>query len=188
MARPHAPRGQGRGRVIGAALELFAVHGVSGTSLQMIADHLGVTKAAVYYQFRAKDDIVLAVVEAPFAQMRTFLATAEAAPTPAAAADVALHGLVDLIIDHRQVMDTVARDPELRRILDAHTEFRPLTRRLAAALRGPDPDTRRRCAVAVAGAGLAQAAADPDLEDVGDAELREQLLHLGGVLLAPADG
>ncbi|NUR16364.1 MAG: helix-turn-helix transcriptional regulator, partial [Dermatophilaceae bacterium] len=60
MARPQSPRGQGRRRVIDAAVELFAEHGVSGTSLQMIADHLGVTKAAVYYQFHAKEDIVLA--------------------------------------------------------------------------------------------------------------------------------
>ena len=48
-------------RTIDVALELFADHGVGGTSLQMIADALGVTKAAVYHQFRTKDEIVLAV-------------------------------------------------------------------------------------------------------------------------------
>jgi hypothetical protein len=37
-------------RVIEAALALFAEHGISGTSLQMIADAIGVTKAAVYHQ------------------------------------------------------------------------------------------------------------------------------------------
>jgi AcrR family transcriptional regulator len=39
-----------QGRIIAAALELFARNGVGGTSLQMIADAIGVTKAAVYHQ------------------------------------------------------------------------------------------------------------------------------------------
>jgi predicted DNA-binding protein YlxM (UPF0122 family) len=38
--------------------ELFGQYGVSGTSLQMIAEHIGVTKAAVYHQFRTKEEIV----------------------------------------------------------------------------------------------------------------------------------
>ena len=38
-------------RIIEAALVLFAEHGISGTSLQMIADAIGVTKAAVYHQY-----------------------------------------------------------------------------------------------------------------------------------------
>src|SRR5579862_7894371 len=46
-------------RVSEAALELFSQHGVGGTSLQMIADALGVTKAAVYHQFKTKDEIVI---------------------------------------------------------------------------------------------------------------------------------
>ena len=36
-----------RTRLLETALELFTTHGVEGTSLQMIADALGVTKAAV---------------------------------------------------------------------------------------------------------------------------------------------
>src|SRR5215216_3806867 len=50
-------------RTVRVALELFAIHGVGGTSLQMIADALGVTKAAVYHQFPAKDSIVIAAIE-----------------------------------------------------------------------------------------------------------------------------
>jgi clan AA aspartic protease (TIGR02281 family) len=50
-------------RVLDAALDLISEHGVSGTSLQMIADSMGVTKAAVYRQFKSKDDIVIALTE-----------------------------------------------------------------------------------------------------------------------------
>ena len=69
-------------RIIDAALDLFAEHGVSGTSLQMIADAIGVTKAAVYHQFNTKDEIVLAVAEVVLARL-------EAAVTPRKPSDPA---------------------------------------------------------------------------------------------------
>jgi len=50
-------------RTVEVALGLFGVHGVGGTSLQMIANALGVTKAAVYHQFQTKDAIVIAAIE-----------------------------------------------------------------------------------------------------------------------------
>ena len=57
-------------RILDAALDLFADHGVSGTSLQMIADAIGVTKAAVYHQFKTKEEIVIAVTEMELAHPR----------------------------------------------------------------------------------------------------------------------
>src|SRR5271163_4829483 len=65
-------------RIISAALELFARHGVERTSLQMIADAIGVTKAAVYHQFRTKDEIVIAAAEAELASVGAIIDTAEA--------------------------------------------------------------------------------------------------------------
>ena len=186
MARPAAPRGQGRDRVVDAALELFGHHGVSGTSLQMIADHLGVTKAAVYYQFKAKEDIALAVLGPAFRAMRDFVGEAEAAPTPEEAADRALTGLVDLIIDQRQVVAALFRDPEVQRIVHDHEEFQELVQRLGSLLAGPDPDARRRVATSVLGAGLAHAGMQPDLADIDDATLRQELLRLGRLLWTTA--
>ena len=40
-------------RTIDAALELFADHGVAGTSFQMGAAAVGGSKAAIYHQFRS---------------------------------------------------------------------------------------------------------------------------------------
>jgi AcrR family transcriptional regulator len=183
MARPVTPRGQGRTRVLAAALELFATHGVSGTSLQMIATHLGVTKAAVYYQFHTKEEIVLAVIEPAFTDMRAFVTAAEGADTPDSATDIALHGLVDLLVRHRRVMAALYRDPEVDRIAQAHDTFEDLTDRLAHLLLGPHPDTRRRVAVSVLGAGLAQAGIDAHLADLDDDVLRTELLHVGRTLI-----
>ncbi len=64
-------------RVLDAALDLIAEHGVSGTSLQMIADVVGVTKAAVYHQFKTKNEIVIALTERELAGLEDVLAAAE---------------------------------------------------------------------------------------------------------------
>src|SRR5262244_3601544 len=65
-------------RIIEAALALFAEHGISGTSLQMIADALGVTKAAVYHQYNTKQEIVLAVARIVLAGLEAAVTAAEA--------------------------------------------------------------------------------------------------------------
>jgi AcrR family transcriptional regulator len=48
-----------RERILEVALELFNEHGYAETSLREIADRLGVTKAALYYYFERKEDILL---------------------------------------------------------------------------------------------------------------------------------
>ncbi|MEU9734752.1 TetR family transcriptional regulator [Streptomyces sp. NPDC048002] len=51
-------RGGTRDHIKRAALALFNEHGYERTSLREIADHLGITKAAIYYHFKAKEEIV----------------------------------------------------------------------------------------------------------------------------------
>jgi AcrR family transcriptional regulator len=50
-----------RQRILDTALELFTEQGYDRTSLREIAEKLGVTKAALYYYFESKDDILLAL-------------------------------------------------------------------------------------------------------------------------------
>jgi AcrR family transcriptional regulator len=50
-----------RERILNAALDLFVEHGFDATSLRQIADQLGITKAALYYHFASKDDILMAL-------------------------------------------------------------------------------------------------------------------------------
>src|SRR5262245_60149949 len=47
-----------RSRIQAVALELFIEQGYEQTSLREIAERLGVTKAALYYHFKSKDEIV----------------------------------------------------------------------------------------------------------------------------------
>ena len=50
-----------RERILDVALDLFTEQGYDGTSLRQIAEQLGVTKAALYYHFESKEDILLAL-------------------------------------------------------------------------------------------------------------------------------
>ncbi|MFE4754950.1 TetR/AcrR family transcriptional regulator [Streptomyces mirabilis] len=56
-------RGDTRQRIQDEALELFAEHGYEKTSLREIAERLNVTKAAVYYHFRTKEEILVSIFE-----------------------------------------------------------------------------------------------------------------------------
>jgi AcrR family transcriptional regulator len=53
------PRGVTRERILEVALELFNEQGYDKTSLREIAERLEVTKAALYYHFERKQDILL---------------------------------------------------------------------------------------------------------------------------------
>ncbi len=52
------PRGSTRERILDVALELFTAQGYEQTSLREIAGRLGVTKAALYFHFERKEDIL----------------------------------------------------------------------------------------------------------------------------------
>ncbi|MFF5210950.1 TetR/AcrR family transcriptional regulator [Streptosporangium sp. NPDC000396] len=53
-----------RTRIQEIALKLFSEQGYETTSLREIAEALGVTKAALYYHFKSKDEIITSLVEA----------------------------------------------------------------------------------------------------------------------------
>lgn len=71
-------RGDTRSRIQDVALELFAEQGYDKTSLREIAERLGVTKAALYYHFRTKEDIVGSLFEDILAQVDGVVAWARA--------------------------------------------------------------------------------------------------------------
>ncbi|MFE4691087.1 TetR/AcrR family transcriptional regulator [Streptomyces sp. NPDC056749] len=60
---PQPRRGNTRQRIQDVALELFAEQGYEKTSLREIAERLQVTKAALYYHFKTKDDILSGIFE-----------------------------------------------------------------------------------------------------------------------------
>lgn len=52
-----------KGRILDAAAEAFMVRGFANTTIDDIAEEVGATKGLIYYHFRSKFDIFLAVYE-----------------------------------------------------------------------------------------------------------------------------
>src|SRR5262245_55108711 len=173
-----APPTLAQGRVIQAALALFAEHGISGTSLQMIADEIGVTKAAVYHQYPTKDEIVLAAAEAELARLAAVIGAAEAAASPQQARDALVAGMVDRAVESRRTMGTVLGDPVIVGFFAHHEAFRGVMHRLTRLLIGDDrgPEARVRTAMLVA--AISGAATHPFVVDLDDDVLRGELLRL----------
>ena len=52
-----------RDQILASAQRLFMEQGFRGISMRQIAEQVGLTKAALYYHFRAKEEIFVAIVE-----------------------------------------------------------------------------------------------------------------------------
>lgn len=79
----HATEADTRSRIQEIALELFTDQGYEATSLREIAERLGVTKAALYYHFRTKDDIIASLVEDTGSKIEDLIDWAESQPRTA---------------------------------------------------------------------------------------------------------
>jgi AcrR family transcriptional regulator len=166
-----------KARIVAAAIELFAEHGVGGTSLQMIADAIGVTKAAVYHQFKTKDEIVVAVAEAELANVEAAVEEAEAEPDAARARAVLVTRMVDLAVARRRMESMLVGDPVIVRVFAEHEPYRRVMGRLYRVLMaGGGPDARVPAAMLTAAIG--GAAMHPLVVDLDDETLRAQLLRL----------
>lgn len=69
-----------RSRIQDVALDLFTEQGYEATSLREIAERLGVTKAALYYHFKCKDEIVTSFMEDRAATLERLVAWGQSQP------------------------------------------------------------------------------------------------------------
>lgn len=186
LAKPVAPRGLARERVIDAAVALFAEHGVHGTSLQMIADRIGVSKAAVYYQFPSKEGIALEVIRPCIEDIVRVIKIADALPDPQQRRAVAVSGLVEMVVRHRPLAVVFYGDPAIDALMTSDPDFKAVNDRLRELMEGPDRSDVDRIVFSVFCSGVGRAAADPELADIDDADLHRALLELFGRILTPA--
>ena len=165
-------------RIVAASLELFARHGVGGTSLQMIADAVGVTKAAVYFQFRTKDEIVLAAAEDELARLEAVVDAAEAETSRARRRDVLLVRIVDLSVDRRRTVNVILSDPVVLRFFADHARYRKVIDRIDDLLIGTGTGSDGHLQTAMFMAAISGAVMHPMVAEFDDETLRSQLLKL----------
>ena len=102
-AHHEARRHDTRARIQRVAVELFAEQGYDKTSLREIAERLDVTKAALYYHFKSKEDIVRSLVEDYIGQVDALIAWAKTLPrTPETRGEI-LSRYVQIVADGSDV-------------------------------------------------------------------------------------
>ena len=182
MGATQGERSASAQRVLDAALVLFSEHGFDGTSLQQIADRLGVTKAAVYYHFHSKDDLLAALVEPAFDELDGLLREAEALPRDTARQKLALQAFVEYLLRHRSTAAWLSRDAAAMTRPSVWERARDTERRLDALLTVGSSDPLARfwtgaITRAVSGAVLT-------LPDADEAWLRAEIAELSTHLIA----
>jgi|SRR5215468_6466842 len=178
-----APFTAAQTRIIEAALVLFAEHGISGTSLQMIADAIGVTKAAVYHQYNTKDEIVLAVAGIVLARLEAAVTLAEAERSRSRARESLIAAMIELAVERRRMAGILQRDPLMLRFLEEHEPFRRVMERVNRLLMGGAADPRARVQAATLASVIAGTVVHPLVLNLDDESLRTELLKQARKLL-----
>jgi AcrR family transcriptional regulator len=106
---------QTRQAVLVTAQRLFAEHGFDATSLQLIADTMGVTKANVYYYFHTKIEILEALLDRSITAFDAMLATAATIRGKKARLEYLVDGFVDQVVANRMISPLSQTDPGARR-------------------------------------------------------------------------
>ena len=140
------PRTDTRSRVQKVALELFAEQGYEKTSLREVAERLGVTKAALYYHFKSKEDIVHSFTDDYFAEIDALLDWAKDQPRSDETRREILDRYVSIVLGGNEVFRFLEQNRASVQTMEAGKErfarFRDRLDAIVDVLAGP----RLRCA------------------------------------------
>jgi AcrR family transcriptional regulator len=179
----HEPdQGDTRSRLLALALKLFAEQGYEKTSLREIAEQLGVTKAALYYYFRSKEDIVRSLVEDYVAQMDDLIAWAKKQPRTAATRAEIVSKYLDIVANGSAVFRMLQQNQAAVSSLAAAKERGELFRERIDALIDllTEPDATLRDQIRAASCLLSVSLCAMHYQDraASPAELRAALLDV----------
>lgn len=161
-----------RAGIQSAALALFAARGYDATSLQDIADELGLTKAAVYYHFPSKLELLQSICEPVYERVAEIIAAAAAQTSRQRRIEVVADGFAELTVGRRATISVLAADPVMHGRMKAGSKMDDLLDQLARVLYGDGPTADQLLAVrAIAGVNDTISA----LPELGDEEARAVL-------------
>jgi AcrR family transcriptional regulator len=172
MSTRAAQAEQTRQQILETAQRLFAERGYDATSLQMIADEMGLTKAAVYYYFPAKSDILHAAMLPGIQRLEVLVEEAAGIRGRRARTEHLARGFTDFLVQNREYAAMAATDLAAKRNkLDG--ERITLAERAITLLFGDNPSGADRLAF-----GMLFSIPErlPDLADQTDEQLHQALL------------
>jgi AcrR family transcriptional regulator len=147
-------RGDTRARIQQVALELFAEQGYERTSLREIAERLGVTKAALYYHFKSKEDIVRSFTEDYFAQLDALIEWGREQPPSDQTSAELLDRYITVVMESGEVFRFLERNQATIHGTEdgkhRFTQFRPRLRALIEIIAGPGAPIRAEIRAAAA--------------------------------------
>ncbi|MBA9001639.1 TetR/AcrR family transcriptional regulator [Thermomonospora cellulosilytica] len=167
-----------RARIMETALDLFAEQGYQRTSMREIADRLGITKAAVFYHFPAKAQLLASLseplVEDVEVAIKDALYAAETTGDAERARWLLIESLLDTYLRHRRLLRILMHDLTVLAHDHAFQRFVTLAERIHQIVAGPGADLpgRVRAVQAIAMIG------DPVVffPDTPDERIREEIL------------
>lgn len=162
-----------RSRILDTALTLFTEEGMEATSLRRIASELGVTKAALYYYFPSKRDIIQSVTAPVITDMNALMSELEAIPeiTPRRA----LEAYFDFTASHLQIYQMLMRNPGIMVDLNLVPTFMDWHKRFQVLLVGPDASPEQRVRATIAFGGVSDCVVM--LTDIPTGELRQYTIQ-----------
>ncbi|MCV7343088.1 TetR/AcrR family transcriptional regulator [Mycolicibacterium rhodesiae] len=166
-----------RQRLIDAAIALFIRHSFAGTSLQMIADELGFTKAAIYHHFRTREQLLTAILEPIIDKLSAVVDDAERLRGVQARAERMLNGYARLAVENPMLVSVLAADPSVHTVLRANRDWTHMISRQMALLADVHPGPGGYLRAQFVFAGIA-GSADPKRE-ADDEWLHAQLVDAG---------
>ncbi|MFC5922207.1 TetR/AcrR family transcriptional regulator [Micromonospora vulcania] len=175
-----------RERIKAVALELFTEQGYEKTSLREIAERLNVTKAALYYHFKSKDDIVASFIEDRLERMDALVTWADSQPATLATRRELISRYADTMFGGGwpSVMRFFEQNQTVLKSLTSGQQMRGRMMRLANALcRGDDsPAAQLRAALSLFAVHSSWFAVQTP--DITDEERRRIALEVADELLA----
>jgi AcrR family transcriptional regulator len=114
-------RGTAREKLLDSAAKVFAERGYRGTSVDLVAQDAGVTKGALYWHFKNKEDLFFALIaERVDRRGRELMKITETAPRDQETAPAVSRGTADIVDSERQLIllmheywSLAVREPEL---------------------------------------------------------------------------
>ena len=143
-----APRRDTRAQAQQVALELFAEQGYEKTSLREIAERLGVTKAALYYHFKSKEDIVHSFTDDYFVAIDDLVDWGKQQPRTEETRREVLNRYVGIVLGGGEVFRFLEQNRAAVQGMetgkDRFARFRGRLDSLVDVLAGPDAPLRER--------------------------------------------
>jgi AcrR family transcriptional regulator len=134
-----------------AALAAFSQRGYHGTTLDEIAESVGMTRGAVLHHFRSKGALLSAVLDPCLRGLDVILEGTHVGNTPTAAdRQGVLDALFELVLNHRAEVLLLSRDVGSRAQVAGAAKWSERTERLVSLLAGSEPSATDRVRVVAA--------------------------------------